>query len=358
MRIWYLILVAFFFSCNDPQPKSESAPAEKMSFGATLPTGEKYDILANGDSIFYKTKDSVVSVPYSFKVNYTEIRPKSTTPPPVNIPPTARAGADFTVTIPAIQNTASFKLDASGSTDPEGGVLKFFWRKTAGNVITFTDTNKVIATVSNATEGVYTFEVRAVDPLNAFTPDFITVTVKKEVIAPPVGSIVPFSFTKNTAFKPRKFSGTENWNGQYYTSFTGGYQDYYFRFCWTDIEKNTQGNYVWTRFDQEFQKALNVKGKFSFGIMTVCDSDDFLAQEFFNGISSRYPKYVHDRMQTESVKDYTKNNQWIPNWNSTFFLDRFDALLKAIQAHIVSKGWQDKINYVDIRGYGQWGGVA
>ena len=452
MRIWFLILVASLFGC-DPQPSADTnQDANKaMSFAATLPNGQEYDILANGDSVFYKTKDTTVSLPYTYKVNYKEVHPKGTTPPPVNIPPTARAGADQTITLPV--NTV--KLDASASTDPEGAVLKFFWRKVTGPTATLTDTNKAIATASNLVEGVYSFEVRAVDPLNAFTADFVTVTVKGQitppvnqspvarisssstnitlpvntvslsaasstdadgsiaswlwikmngpnggvvtnstsqttpvidlnagtytyqltvtdnqgakgtstinivvnppVVNPPTGSITPFAFTKNTAFKPRKFSGTENWNGQYYTSFTGGYQDYYFRFCWTDIEKSTQGNYVWTRFDQEFQKALNVKGKFSFGIMTVCDSDDFLAQEFFNNISSRYPKYVHDKMQTESVKDYSKNGQWIPNWNSTFFLDRFDALLKAIQAHIVSKGWQDKINYVDIRGYGQWG---
>jgi hypothetical protein len=326
-----------------------------FSLLANSQTTVKRDTLRVGDSaVVTQTTNTVVTktgtTTYSYKDTSTSIsqyKISVSTPPPTNLAPTARAGNDTTITLPS--NTT--KLDASKSTDPEGQVLKFYWRKVTGPVATLVDTNKAICIVSGMVAGTYVFELRAVDPLNLFSVDFVNVVVRDVA----TGSSFPFSLVKNTAFKPRKFAGTENWNGQFYTAFTGGYQDYYFRFCWTDIEKTTQGNYVWTRFDQEFQKALNVKGKFAFGIMTVCDSDDFLAQEFFNNVSSRYPKYVHDKMQTESVKDYAKNGQWVPNWNSVYFLDRYDALLQAIQAHIVSKGWQDKINYVDIRGYGQWG---
>jgi hypothetical protein len=303
--------------------------------------------------IVKENKDTLIlttvkkSVTYSYDTVTQTL--KAYKPPTTNTAPIARAGADGTITLP----NNSMQLNGSASTDPEGQVLKYYWRKVTGPSATLTDTNKVVCTVTNMVEGVYDFELRAVDPYNLFSADRVIITVK----ATSGGASFPFSFTKNTAFKPRKFSGTENWNGQYYTSFTGGYQDYYFRFCWTDIEKSTQGNYIWTRFDQEFQKAINVNGKFSFGIMTVCDSDDFLAYETYTGSTawSRYPRYVHENMQTQAVKDYATNGQWIPNWNSTFFLDRFDALLKAIQSHIVSKGWQDKVNYVDIRGYGQWG---
>lgn len=363
MKYLKYLLPLLLFACGGPDTpdpvttdSTEVIEDYGMKVSAALPPGAPDSIkILGSDTLKYyhktETGTGVTSYTYNYDVPYVVIVPKGTTQPPVNQLPIARAGNDITITLPV----NSTKLDGSASSDPEGQPLKYFWRKANGPPCTLTDTTKPIASVSNMVEGVYEFELRAVDPLNAFTADRIIVTVKKEVVTPPVGSIIPFTFTKNTAFKPRKFSGTENWNGQYYTSFTGGYQDYYFRFCWTDIEKSTQGNYVWTRFDQEFQKALNVNGKFSFGIMTVCDSDDFLAQEFFNNTSSRYPKYVHDRMQSESVKDYAKNGQWIPNWNSTFFLDRFDALLKDIQSHIVSKGWQDKINYVDIRGYGQWG---
>jgi len=276
-------------------------------------------------------------------------------PSVTNQPPVARAGNDFTVIIPAGALTGSTQLNGSNSTDPEGAALKFFWRKVSGPAATLTDTNKVICIVSNMVEGVYDFELRAVDPLNAFTSDRIIVTVKKDVVTPPVGSVSPFSFTKNTAFKRRNFAGTENWNGQFYTSFAGGYNDYYFRFVWTDIEKVSQGNYVWTRFDQEFRKAIAVRGKFSFGIFMLNDSDDFLSSETFGSGKARYPKYIHDAMQASIVKDYVTNGQWVPAWNNSFMLDRYDALLKAVADHIKAMGWQDLVNYVDIRGYGQWG---
>jgi len=272
----------------------------------------------------------------------------------VNQPPNAVAvAAPSSITLP----TTTVNLSAASSSDADGAILSWLWEKVAGPPVgTIANVSASESVVTGLTAaGVYTYRLTVTDNEGAKSSANVNVTVNPEIVNPPEGQPFNFSLTKNTAFKPRKFSGTEDWNGQYYTSFTGGFQDKYFRYCWTDIEKQTQGNYVWTRFDQEFLKAINAGAKFSFGIMTVCDSDDFLAQEIINGSSSRYPKYVHDRMQTESVKDYAKNGQWIPNWNSAFFLDRFDALLKAIQAHIISKGWQDKINYVDIRGYGQWG---
>lgn len=271
--------------------------------------------------------------------------------PPVNQPPIARAGADQTIKLPLNE----VKLDGSTSIDPDGSITKYQWVKVSGPTANITGADTALLTVKDMIEGIYIFQLNVTDNSGAVVPDQVTVTVQAaDTGTTPAGSY-PFTLTKNTAFKPRKFAGTENWNGQYYVPFTGGYQDYYFRFVWCDIEKVTEGNYVWTRFDNEFNKALAVKGKFSFGIFMVNDSDNFLAEEFFNGTSARYPKYVHDRMQTEPVKDYVKNGQWIPNWNSQFMLDRYDAMLKAVQAHIVSKGWQDKVNYVDIRGYGQWG---
>lgn len=169
-------------------------------------------------------------------------------------------------------------------------------------------------------------------------------------------TVIPFS--ANDLDRPG--AGVEWWNGQDYADVPAvgnrhARTDYYFRFCWTDIEKVTQGNYSWSRFDQEANKAFAVGAKFSFGFMIVCDSDDFLAQEFFNGTSSRYPKYVHDHMQTQSTKDYVTNGQWIPVFNNAFFLDRFEAMMVAVRDHIIANGWQNRIGYVDIRGYGQWG---
>lgn len=169
-------------------------------------------------------------------------------------------------------------------------------------------------------------------------------------------SVIPLS--ANDLIRPG--AGVEWWNGQDYADVPAvgnraTRTDFYFRFCWTDIEHTSQGNYVWTRFDSEFQKAINVGAKFSFGFMIVCDSDSFLREEFFNGVSARYPLYVHNKMQSESVHDYTTNGQWIPNWNSAFFWERFQAMLIAVRDHVIAKGWEKYIGYVDVRGYGQWG---
>lgn len=318
----------------------------------TIRVGDSAVVTQKTTTIYNKT----VAVPYVYKdttVSITQYKIKvgTTTPPPTNQPPIANAGADFQVQLPA----TSFQLNGSASSDVDNGIKSYGWRKIFGGVATITDTNKSIATVTNFVAGVYRFELRVVDNGNVFRADTVTVTVQPQV-TPPTGNTYNFTIPRNTAWKARNFAGYEDWNGQNYTQFgNGGFKDKYFRFVWTDIEKVTQGNYVWTRFDQEFQKAINVGAKFSFGIFMVNDSDDFLSYEVFNNVWARYPKYVHDRMQTEAVKDYIRNNQWIPNWNSTFMLDRYDALLQAVQAHIVSKGWQDKINYIDIRGYGQWG---
>lgn len=271
--------------------------------------------------------------------------------PPVNIPPLPKAGADQTIKLPLNE----IKLDGSLSIDPDGNITAYQWTKQSGPTANETGNATAILTVKDMVEGIYIYRLTVTDNSNASPYDEVTVTVQAADGGTVPAGTYPFALTKNTAFKPRKFSGTENWNGQYYVPFPGGYQDYYFRFVWCDIEKVSQGNYVWTRFDNEFNKAIAVKGKFSFGVFMVNDSDNFLAEEFFNGTSARYPKYVHDKMQSETVKDYVINQQWIPNWNSEFMLQRFEALLNAIQAHIVSKGWQDKVNYVDIRGYGQWG---
>lgn len=468
-KLLLLIPLILFFACNNqPEPTTvqsdsttietdavESKGLKGMKMSAVLPSGQQYDILANGDSIFYKTKDTTVNVAYTYKIAYNEIHPKGSTPP-VNRPPVANAGSDISLTLPANKAT----LDGSNSTDPDNNITSYGWRKVSGpSGSTIQDSNKAIATIGNLRKGTYVYELRVVDAVNAFTADRVTVTVNDEVTpptnqppiariqasattitlptntvnlsaaastdpdgsiqswlwekrtGPPVGSIgsstsqqttvsglttagtytyqltvtdnqgskgtssinitvnpesttpgatYNFSFTKNTAFKKRAFAGTENWNGQYYTSFPGGFSDYYFRFTWTDIEKVSQGNWSWTRFDQEIRKAINAKAKFSFGFMIVCDSDDFLSQEIINGSSSRYPKYVHDKMQSESVKDFAKNGQWIPNWNSTFLLDRHDAMLKAVADHVNTTSYngvayKDVINYVDIRSYGQWG---
>lgn len=97
--------------------------------------------------------------------------PNNVNRPPVGI-------VNDNMAIPFASPTASIILDASCSYDPEGNVLRFFWRKVSGGVVTLTDTNKAMCYASNMGVGTYTFEVRVVDPVNSFVIKNIIVVVK------------------------------------------------------------------------------------------------------------------------------------------------------------------------------------
>lgn len=105
----------------------------------------------------------------------TVVRPYKP-PNNANRPPVAIVN-DF-MSISFRDSVASIILDASCSYDPEEGVLRFFWRKVSGGAVILTDTNKPMCYASNMGVGIYTFEVRVVDPMNAFVPKLIVVDVK------------------------------------------------------------------------------------------------------------------------------------------------------------------------------------
>ena len=132
--------------------------------------------------------------------------------------------------------------------------------------------------------------------------------------------------------------------------------DVYYRFVWTRIEGPTQGSYNWTYFDNLVNNAIAKKQKLSFGIMTSYPegtTNEGLAQ--FDGGYAAYPLYLHNLMQSESVKDWRKGSTWTPNYNSSHYHARLLALHQAINQRIISKGWEKVIQFIDIRGYGSWG---
>lgn len=178
-KLFLLIPIIFFFACkNEPDQPEEPAADTTIIFDAqpssmaraVTPGGQTYELLADGDSLFYK--DTTVNIPYTYKT--TEKHPKNPTPG-VNTPPVARAGANQTLTLP----TNTTKLDASASTDAENNIKSFGWRKVSGPSSTITDSNKMIATISNLVKGVYVYELRVVDQLNLFTADQVRITVNE-----------------------------------------------------------------------------------------------------------------------------------------------------------------------------------
>ncbi len=162
--------------------------------------------------------------------------------------------------------------------------------------------------------------------------------------------------------------GVEQWHDQ--NTFPQSYvndsvtysPDKYFRFSWTQLEKGP-GEYDWTLFDQEIQDAIRNRQSFSFGIMPTCPSchDDGKSITIDGKIAS-YPAYLHEQMQTETVKDWVSpiSDMWVPNWNSSAYLDALDQLNQAIADHLESESFQgvryrDVVRYIDLRGYGSFG---
>jgi hypothetical protein len=89
-------------------------------------------------------------------------------------PPNASAGPDLTV-----DSGADIRLDADGSSDPDGGPLTYYWTQTAGPAAVIDDRD-AIATVVAGRRGPATlrFTVRVTDPTGRSDTDEVIVTVR------------------------------------------------------------------------------------------------------------------------------------------------------------------------------------
>lgn len=165
------------------------------------------------------------------------------------------------------------------------------------------------------------------------------------------------------------FRGTEKWHDMaasdridYPTQ--GAHQepgDAYYRsgISWDKLE-TSQGVYNWSIIDRLINACIDKNQKFSFNIMTLHPgSNDGINA---GGANMKYPLYVHNQMQAEGGNntDWIRNGQWVPNWNSNFFLSRVEALLNALADHFNNtsyKGasYKNVISYVDIGIFGSWG---
>ena len=181
-------------------------------------------------------------------------------------------------------------------------------------------------------------------------------------------TFTPVTFTPIATSDPDLVTsgrGAETWNGVDpgainlpSSSSPAKSLDYYNRYNWRDLEDATQGSYDWTKFDHSINTAIDEGKAYSFGVMPVCDG---CSPSYSDGHQLAYPAYLHAKMQSESPKDWlTSDGAWIPNWNSQSYLSNWENLLNAIAAHIKSgshsgKSYADAIEYVDIRGYGNYG---
>lgn len=102
-----------------------------------------------------------------------------------NKPPVARAGSNTTITLPV----NSVQLDGSTSSDPDGTIASYSWRKLggpAGGNITVTNASRTTVT-GYTLDGVYVYELTVTDNLGLSASSNVTITVNPEVInKPPV----------------------------------------------------------------------------------------------------------------------------------------------------------------------------
>lgn len=96
--------------------------------------------------------------------------------PAANIPPTANAGADFSITLP----TSSTTLNGSG-TDTDGTIASYGWEQVSGpNAAAFSSLTAQSPTISGLTDGIYIFTLSVTDNAGAKGTDQVQVTVMPE----------------------------------------------------------------------------------------------------------------------------------------------------------------------------------
>lgn len=108
----------------------------------------------------------------------------------VTFPPMVDAGTDKSVNLPV----DSIILTGAAS-DPDGTIHNYKWSKHSGPAATLVDSLTSSVTVKNLKEGTYVFMLEVSDNLTAKANDYVTVTVKSEILftsfpATPISKII------------------------------------------------------------------------------------------------------------------------------------------------------------------------
>jgi hypothetical protein len=140
------------------------------------------------------------------------------------------------------------------------------------------------------------------------------------------------------------------------------------RVNWADYEP-TMGNYRFDKMDTYFENCVKYHQKINIGcFMTSYGGSNSVS----DGVLCSYPEYVHQAMQESIQKDikYTSSYSfapgkvtWEPNFESDYFYERYNALLKAfsdyLKTPVTFKGKQvprEKfVRCIEMRHFGYWG---
>src|SRR5678809_1429808 len=91
-----------------------------------------------------------------------------------NKPPIAMAGPDQVITLP----TDSISLDGSASSDPDGTISEWLWKKIEGPAsFAIANSSVAITKAKNLVVGTYKFELTVTDDKGASAKDTMMVTV-------------------------------------------------------------------------------------------------------------------------------------------------------------------------------------
>jgi hypothetical protein len=102
----------------------------------------------------------------------------------INIPPTANAGSDKSITFPI----NSVTLSGSGA-DKDGSIVSYQWTKISGpSSGAINNANSASATATNLTEGTYQFELNVTDNKGAVAKDTMQVKVNEAINIPPTAN--------------------------------------------------------------------------------------------------------------------------------------------------------------------------
>jgi hypothetical protein len=100
-----------------------------------------------------------------------------------DLAPLAKAGADKTINLPA----NSVVLDGSTSTDPDGTISKYAWKKVSGPTTgSLANATTKIATASGLVEGIYVYRLTVTDNKSVTATDDVIITVKQLQTTQPV----------------------------------------------------------------------------------------------------------------------------------------------------------------------------
>ncbi|HNU15957.1 MAG TPA: PKD domain-containing protein, partial [Chitinophagaceae bacterium] len=105
--------------------------------------------------------------------------------PPANQPPVADAGIDQVIGLPVDTVT----LDGSASSDPDGIIDNYLWRKISGPVPgVITSPFQAVTVINGLAQGTYLFELSVTDNSGSIDKDTMQVTVNPAPNVPPVAN--------------------------------------------------------------------------------------------------------------------------------------------------------------------------